>query len=534
MRKSYPIVALIALLLVGCVLATPRQTAEPAAPTALPSATVPPSVSPTPANTSTAMPTPTTAATLPVQAVGDGVLAWDWEDLAPYQEAMLPDFAADVARFAGAPRYLIAVTFDLEGLAYEGRMRVRYTNQEQEPLAQVVFRLLPNTPGYGGRLIVSEVLVNGTSVTPELSLGSSALSVPLAQPLAPAAAVEIEMAWTGTLPTEPSGYAHYGYLENVLAMPNFYPMIPVYDDEGWNVEVAPSYGDATFTDTGLYAVQATLPAAVKAAFSGLAIGQETGGGTTTYTVVTGPMRDFYLVGSAEYEVVSGSIDGVTINSYYLPDDAEGGARALDYALNSLQIYNDLFGPYPFNELDVVGTPTEAGGIEYPGAIVVAEGLYDRTGGFFESATAHEVGHQWWYSLVGNDQLDEPWLDEALTQYTTLLYIEQRYGKEAARQMLEDSFERSYEILLEQDLDMPAGLPVAAYSGDLYGAVVYGKGPLFFHDLRQQVGDETFYEILRTYFEDYRYGVAYPADFMAVAESVSGQELDPLYARWIAD
>ena len=61
-------------------------------------------------------------------------------------------------------------------------------------------------------------------------------------------------------------------------------------------------------------------------------------------------------------------------------------------------------------------------------MVIAEGLFERNPIFYESATAHEVAHQWWYSLVGNDQIDEPWLDEALTQFTTALYFREMYGQ----------------------------------------------------------------------------------------------------------
>jgi aminopeptidase N len=180
----------------------------------------------------------------------------------------------------------------------------------------------------------------------------------------------------------------------------------------------------------------------------------------------------------------------------------------------------------------LATPTLAGGIEYPGLVVIAERLYDQQGGFFEFATVHEVAHQWWYSLVGNDQLDDPWLDEALAQYTSLLYYEDRYGDEAAQAVLQSAFQGPYRRIQEDKQDMAVGLPVDAYSEGLYGAVVYAKGPLFFDALRQEVGDEVFQEILRTYFEKHRYGVAYPVDLVAVAEETSGQDLDALYDQWI--
>jgi aminopeptidase N len=376
--------------------------------------------------------------------------------------------------------------------------------------------------------------VDGAAVEPELGVGGSAVTVPLAEPLAPGESVELAMTFEGTLPTDGSaGYAQYGYIDGVLALPNAYPLIPVYDDEGWNVELAPTHGDATFSDVALYRVRVALPEEMVLATSGVIVDQrENGDGTVTYTAASGPMRDFALVASEAYETARDEVGDVQITSYYLPGDEVGGERALDYALRSLRIYEDLIGPYPFDELDVMATPTQAGGIEYPGLIVVAANLYGSEGGFFELATVHEVAHQWWYAMVGNDQLDEPWLDEALTQYTSLLYFEERYGPEAAEVILENVFRRPYQSLLENERDMPAGLPVAAYSEELYGPVVYGKGPLFFHALREQVGDELFTEILRAYYERYRYGVAYPRDLLDVAEEVSGQEVDPLYEEWI--
>jgi aminopeptidase N len=245
------------------------------------------------------------------------------------------------------------------------------------------------------------------------------------------------------------------------------------------------------------------------------------------------MRDFCIVGSARYKTAHADVDGVRVTAYYSGSD-ESGQRALADAVEALRIYERLIGVYPFRELDVMATPTSAGGIEYPGLIVVAETLYDQQTDFFEWVIAHEVAHQWWYAMVGNDQLDEPWLDEALTQYTSLLYYEARYGPDAARAALQVRFEGPYQHLLSQEQDMPVGLPVAAYSEPLYGSVVYGKGPLFFQALREQVGDEVFYEILRTYYGRYSYQVAYPQDLMAVAEQVSGQDLDALYAEWILD
>ena len=499
MRRFFFATAL-GLLLMGCVLTVPR-------PAAVPTPTVSPPLTPTPV---------------------------DWADLNPYRRAMRPAFASDVDLYEQATRYAIDLTVDIEALTLRGVQRVRVTSAEAEPLSEIVFRLLPNTPGYGGSMAVRSVTVEGLRVEPDLRLDGSAVYVPLAAPLRPGETTELNLVFEGTIPTDPSaGYAQYGYIDGVLALPNAYPMIPVYDDEGWNVELAPTYGDAAFTDTSLYLVRVTLPARMISAASGVEVDrQDNGDGTATVTYASGPMRDFALVASEAYRTVTHAVGEVLVTSYFFSGDEEGGELVLDYASRALEVYEETFGTYPFTELDVVETPTLAGGIEYPGLIVVAASLYGERGGFFELATVHEVAHQWWYSLVGNDQLDEPWLDESLTQYASLFYFEDRYGPQSAQRVLENTFEVPYRYIQEREQDMAVGLPVASYTEDLYGAVVYGKGPLFFHAVRQQVGDEAFFEILRTYYDEYRYGVAYPADWMAVAERVSGQELDALYAHWI--
>jgi len=528
--------ALVAGMLLGCILnPQPAPTARPS-PTA---ATVPGTLPPATPTAAPATPTVEPRSTVASEATFVAP-PFDWANLAPYQSAMRPEFAADVDQFVDATRYWIDLYVDVDRRTLSGVEQVRYTNHETESLTEIVFRLLPGTPGYGGSMTVSSVTVDGITTSPALTTGGSALYVPLVSPLLPGESIELGLRFEGAFPsdaadTDPplAGYAQYGYIDRVLALPNAYPMIPVYDDEGWNVELAATFGDATFTDTSLYLVRITLPVDMVLATSGVTLDRrDNGDGTATCLCASGPMRDFGLVASADYGTVSTKVGKVLVTAYILPGDREGGERVLDYAAQSLRIYEQILGPYPYTELDVMATPTKAGGIEYPGLIVVAARLYTQVGGFFEWATVHEVAHQWWYSLVGNDQLDEPWLDEALTQYTSLLYVEHRYGEEAAQKALENVFQEPYRHVLENEQDMPVGLPVAAYPQDLYGSVVYGKGPLFFHAMRQQVGDETFYRILSSYLEEYRYGVAYPQDLLSVAERVSGQELDALYERWI--
>ena len=165
-------------------------------------------------------------------------------------------------------------------------------------------------------------------VKPTYELDNTALRIDLAQPLKPGDAIEFEMAYTVQVPTEEVeiGYNRFGLHDQVLALPGFYPLIPVYDDEGWNVEVAPAQGDTVFSDTALYRVKITAPADQVVVTSGTCDNGRAQDATQTVQCVSGPMRDFMIAMSADYEVKSDVVDGVKLNSYYLKDDAEAGER----------------------------------------------------------------------------------------------------------------------------------------------------------------------------------------------------------------
>jgi aminopeptidase N len=244
------------------------------------------------------------------------------------------------------------------------------------------------------------------------------------------------------------------------------------------------------------------------------------------------VRDFNAVLGSDFRVMSDSVDGVTVNIVFVSEHEAGAWHVLDAASEAVRLFNDRFGPYPFTELDVVETPTQAGGIEYPGLVVINTTYYDPISNRLEWVVVHEVIHQWWYSMVGNDQLDDPWLDEALTQYSTLLYYEDRYGADVAASLVEEVFRQPYQELVQSDRDAPVGLPVAAYRGEDYGTVVYRKGPLYFHELRQEVGKRKFWRILEEYFTQNRYGVATPEDWLAAVKAVTRDEHRDLYERWI--
>jgi aminopeptidase N len=147
----------------------------------------------------------------------------------------------------------------------------------------------------------------------------------------------------------------------------------------------------------------------------------------------------------------------------------------------------------------------------------------------ESVMVHEVGHQWFYNMVGNDQLDEPWLDESLTQFVTWEYYLDKYGPAGAAGF-EGSLRGRWERVDNEPI--PIGMPVAAYEGSAYSAIVYGRGAFFFEALREKMGEEAFDAFLNDYAISNAWGIGTGENMKDLAEKHCNCNLTKLYKEWV--
>jgi len=357
------------------------------------------------------------------------------KDQSIYSNGLIPSNQHWIKDLATANQYEIhfVIEDDLNQIA--GREEVIYTNNEDIPLGEVHFHLLPNV--LSGEMKVSGVRVDGQPFEPIYELNNSVMRVPLYQSLKPGENITFSIEFSVNPPTQlESNYGILAYYDNVLALAHAYPMVAVYDDEGWNEEIPSDKGDPTYNDASFYKVSMDAPDNLVLIGSGIKVNYEHTGNRQIVTFVAGPARDFYLVASPDYQVLTQSADGVTVNSYYRRDEKEGAQAALDFAFETLRRLGARYSPYPYTEFDIVPTPTYALGIEYPGVVAITENLYDLTSTpyglpnrtMMESVIVHEGAHQWFYNLVGNDQLDEPWLDESLAQFVTWVYYADKFRR----------------------------------------------------------------------------------------------------------
>ena len=459
-----------------------------------------------------------------------------WEDRSVFNGGLVTAEQSVLNELLTASVYHISFNIAEDNFHISGTEEVRYTNTEDVALDQVQLRLFPNI--LGGEMTVSNLTVDERSVTPNLELQNSLLVIRLPASMQPGQSIVLRMDFAITVPQSVElNYGVLSFFDGVLTLAHAYPMIAVYDDEGWNSELPPQSGDITYADASFFLVKVTAPRDLTVVTSGHQVSASTNGEMQTLQVASGPARDFYLAASPDYQEISQTLGEVTVRSYAPAQDRKGAEMALDVALRSMEDFSGRYAPYPYTELDIVATPTLALGIEYPGMIAITSRIYDidqeyrgaPASVYMESTVAHEVGHQWFYGLVGDDQLDDPWLDESLTQFATLQYYADEYGPGG-----ETGFRNSLEARWEGvgRAEIPIGLPVAEYSGQEYGAIVYGRGALFFVALREKMGTETFDAFLKEYTETLSWGIATPQFLQSLAEKHCTCELDELFNQWV--
>lgn len=457
-------------------------------------------------------------------------------DRESFRAGLIPAAQDALDALPEASVYHIDVEIPADFRTLQGYESICYTNQENVNLEEIYFQLFPNV--IGGATDIDMLTVDGMDVETRLLFEGSALEVQLPTSLAPGEQVMIEMAYTIDIPHEMGDhYGIFGYFDGVLALNEFAPVIPVYDDEGWNVQDPAPVGDMTTLDVSFYVVRVVAPPDLTLVTSGVEVAREAWDSGQTVTFAAGPARSFYLAASEQFALVSETVGETTVNSYALPGYEDGAALALEVAANALRSFNARFGTYPYTEFDVVSTPMLALGIEYPGVTAIALGVYDpeaSLGGMssqavLEGAVAHEVAHQWFYNVVGNDQVDEPWLDEALAQYLTALYYTDTSGADFAQGYI-DSWSGRWDRVDRAEILI--GLSCTEYDDSTYSAIVYGRGPLFLDALAQEMGQETFDAFLRDYYQSYLWGIGTTEDFRTLAEQHCACDLTNLFEEWV--
>ncbi len=454
--------------------------------------------------------------------------------------------------------YAIEVTLDAEAKTLTARETITYTNTTADPIPDLTFHLYLNAfrdrdslflqEGYGHRgygwdsdhpgwIEVTGIrLADGTPLALEEIEDGTLAHADLPAPVAPGETVEIALDFAAQLPRV---FARTGYVDDFFMVGQWFPKLGVWQDGAWNAY--PFYPNAEFyADFGTYDVAITLPSEYVTGGTGLLTSTaDNGDGTQTVRYHAEDVIDFSWTASPHFQQATRQVDGVEIAYLYLPEHEWTVERALDAAEAAVSHYGRWYGPYPYARLTVVDVPDDgegAGGMEYPTLITagtmsmlgVGPGLVqsgiERT---LEVVIIHEVGHQWWQSMVAFNEVEEPWLDEGLTDYSALRVLEAVYGVNTS---MFDAGNVQMGYLDSQRMNylLSPNLPMYGPAWDFdmldYGIATYSKPVLSLRTLERVLGDEVMVDVMSTFFRRYQFAHPGTEDFRAVAEEVSGQDL----------
>jgi hypothetical protein len=456
-----------------------------------------------------------------------------------------PELRDEVAAQVGEAKssYQIEATLDDAAGTIAGTMDVTFHNDSGSSLDEAYFRLYPNIDYYAeGDLAIAAVMVEDAPVPFALEVDDSALRVDLPAPLASQNSIELALSFTTTVPLDSAG--SYGILSResstgTWVLANWHPVLAVFEPgHGWHIDPATPAGDPTHAAAAFYDVTLTAPEALTVVTSGARVSEELSAGARTERFIAGPAREFTMVVDNDYVVQREQSNGVTVSVYTEPTVApELAKQTLDIAIRALDAFGELFGPYPYTELDLVETPLDGAlAVSWSGLIFLdgpsmlgRMAVTDPIG--FETILAHEVSHLWWGSAVGTNSNDHTFINEGLATLSSVLYMERTAGPEAAAVAREQWMLRPARWLLEHG-DVVADQAAAEHQNQaVRSAAVYGKGSLGFAAIRREIGDEAFLSGLRAFAADHQFDIATPEALKRTFATAAGRDLDPLWSHW---
>jgi len=295
--------------------------------------------------------------------------------------------------------------------------------------------------------------------------------------------------------------------------------------DDWSTVIAEPIGAATWfpsndhpSDKAIVTVTATVPAGLTAVAGGHLV--ERGDGPTTSTFrweATEPMSPYLAsltVGDLQLSEQTGP-PGVAVLNAVPSNEPNLLQGALSRFPEMLSFFGERFGPYPFVDAGNVVVPGLAPlALEAQTRSVLARSIMDPTLGTTpDEVTAHELTHQWFGDAVGPAAWNAIWLNEGFATYGEWLWLEHIGGRsvEASARHAHDG---------EPDLDIAPADPGA---DQLFGRAVYERGGMFLVELRKLLGVDRFHQLLRTWVDQHRFGVATTEQFVALAVEFGGVE-----------
>ena len=368
----------------------------------------------------------------------------------------------------------------------------------------------------------------------------------------------------------PETFSRMGHIGQSYQITQWYPKPAVYDKYGWHPIPYLDQGEF-YSEFGSFDVKITLPGNYVVGATGDlqdsseikwmnekadADGKVTG--WTAYTDLTFPpsdkatktlhykqtnIHDFGWFADKRYHVLKGEVElphskaKVTTWALFTNNQPKLWAKAPGYLHDAIYYYSLWVGDYPYKRVTAVdGTISAGSGMEYPNVTVIGE---EGNGFSLDDVITHEVGHNWFYGILGSNERDHAWMDEGINSYYEARYIKTKYPNEKMIGGIPEVFTKfldagqykhsylidlGYQFMARDNLDQPIELTSADFTEINYGVIVYGKTPLIFNYLEAYLGTEAFDKVMKKYFETWKYHHPQPEDVSQIFEAETGKNL----------
>lgn len=381
------------------------------------------------------------------------------------------------------------------------------------------------------------------------------IKVELSKSLKSKEEMELSFDFQSDIPKQKNRFGYYTFDDNIIFQLSFcFPSLAIYENGEWNRSPYIFDGaESNYTTVADYSVKINVPKK----YIVIATGKEKNDKNINYEISGKNLREFAMVIGNNLTKKTTTYNGIYINNYFY--DYKGNKKYTNYSLDimreSVELYSNLIGDYPYEELDLVNVFMNSA-MEYPGLIMLGypdvqlkdiknidkKDQYEH----ILHHIPHEVAHQWFYGAIGNDPYNEPWLDEGFAEFleeyifpiSGLKVIEQIINKQEHSDTIKSvaEFKRLKSIFLEQvKHDKGINLSYDKYDkkDNEYSYYVYDSSSMFLYELEQSMGENKFFSMLQNYYYNYKFSEVKTKDFIDFVKKYDdSQEIKNIINKYI--
>jgi len=389
-----------------------------------------------------------------------------------------------------------------------------------------------NQRGYINRL---DFEVNGkNAVTEDHPQHQDIIKLMLPDPLIPGDSVSIKTPFHVKLPYL---FSRSGYKGSSFQITQWYPKPAVFDMKGWHPMPYLSNGEY-YSEFGSFDVQIDVPEKYIVAATGNLISSITNSGRTLLQYQELKIHDFAWFADSTYQIKKSVVEiqgnPIELSIYYHKKNEKNWDSAMTILKQTLEKRSEWIGAYPYKTVKVVESlDHSSGGMEYPTVTVISS-----PGSLAEAELliGHEVGHNWFYGILGNNEREHPWMDEGMNSY-----YDNRFHIWRKKMVFDKSVKHNIKSLLPDNpsnllmytmmsirKDQPINTPSDSFSLLNYAAIPYSKTAKWLEFIEEKLGQPAFDNMMKSYFEKWKFKHPQPENFKSVASTYLGSQTDSVF------